>query len=137
MAGSALTQGASSVLGIGHFNLTAVAAAGAGAVLGHSIGKGLHAAGLRQPLLSGTLNSMASGGTQSLLHGLRSNRGRIAAKPFDNLAVRVSAAAQSNGGEMAAALSCPTELARRPALRRMPADSRDVMTQQNLLRLNG
>ncbi|AVY95158.1 hypothetical protein DAI18_14725 [Microvirgula aerodenitrificans] len=84
MAGSALTQGASSVLGIGHFNLTAVAAAGAGAVLGHSVGKGLHAAGLRQPLLSGTLNSMASGGTQSLLHGLRSNRGRIAAESFGN-----------------------------------------------------
>ena len=48
MAGSALTQSASSVLGIGHFNWTAVAAAGAGAVLGHSVGKGMHAAGLRQ-----------------------------------------------------------------------------------------
>ncbi|WP_315385009.1 hypothetical protein [Microvirgula aerodenitrificans] len=88
MAGSALTQSASSVLGIGHFNWTAVAAAGAGAMLGHSVGKGLHAAGLRQPLLSGTLKSMASGGAQSLVHGVRPNRGRIAAKPFDNNAGR-------------------------------------------------
>ncbi|MGE8357818.1 MAG: LysM peptidoglycan-binding domain-containing protein, partial [Microvirgula sp.] len=84
MAGSALTQSASSVLGIGHFNWTAVAAAGAGAVLGHSVGKGLHAAGLRQPLLSGTLKSMASGGAQSLVHGVRPNWGRIAAESFGN-----------------------------------------------------
>ena len=84
MAGSALTQSASSVLGIGHFNWTAVAAAGAGAMLGHSVGKGLHAAGLRQPLLSGTLKSMASGGAQSLVHGVRPNWGRIAAESFGN-----------------------------------------------------